>query len=118
MNRAAPCFLIVRNGIMRPDRMAIMGWLLDLARDGRPWGWVPWLLSELPMAVVNLVRRAILRILGMRDSAVVSARRAIKHGWSVAIWTPPGEWRVARTLADLEQIIADGGEIEPPQDAD
>ena len=46
-----------------------------------------------------------------------NCKHAIRHGFPVAIWTPPGEWRTARTIGQLAEIIAAGGEIETPKDS-
>ena len=118
MQNDGPVFLLVRNGRVIPDRLALTTWILGMAKDGRPWGWLPWFLSLIPRAIAHAPGKLWRRVTRAREGALNISRRAIRNGFPVAIWTPPGEWRVARTLSDFAQIIADGGEVAPPKDED
>lgn len=109
MYEGAPPFLGVRRG--RPSyNPAFDDWMAGLPRRRQ-------IMVGARTALFGYMTYLLVQFRILRGNKA-NLRHAIRHGVPVAIWTPPGEWRVARTLQDLQQIIADGGEVEPPKDAD
>ena len=92
--------------------------------------WKGWAYTQEPRVMARLGRRLILsgllglvvdaayKATGRKVTATREARHLIRHGFPVAIWTPPGEWRIARTIGQLAVITAAGGEVLAPKDAD
>ena len=113
-----PALFAMRSGDIAYDVLASNRWVHELAGEGRPWGWTGVFLRMVAMIACSIPALAWRITFGARLSGEQKVRRFLRWGFSVAIWTPPGEWRVARTLTDLRQIIADGGEIESSEDED
>ena len=110
-----PPLATVARGRIAPNMAAWKGWAIrQNAWDMLFFDLRLLLVAWFVVFPVRLLRMAF----GLRTTTRRKVRDFLAHGYPVAIWTPPGEWRVARMVADLAQIIADGGEVEPPKDED
>ena len=110
-----PPLATVARGRIAPNIADAKAWLVEQ----RPWSALLWglrifLLGAFVVRPIRIVRQ----LFGRKKTTRSVLRDFLLNGYPVAIWTPPGEWRVARTLQDLQQIIADGGEVDPPKDED
>ena len=115
MRDGMPIIATVAHGKIAVNSLGLNQWLVTEQPGLQAWGVVFRLLCVGILAVPGALWR---RALGRKRTALQSTRRFVAYGFPVAIWTLPGEWRVVRTLADLQQIIADGGEVEPSKDED